>query len=342
MTIVFVTTGAWGVGTGTPNSAAQVDGNFYDVDQRIVDLVADVEEGKRIDTVTYTDTSMTFHFTDATTQVIPLPIATLTFVGEWTNDTPYLRGHMITAGTGFFQVLENHTTPPLPALFDPNATDDTTDQNPLYQLFLSVVGIPLEGETGQFLRKVTAADYDADWEYAALDDLSDVEISTSPAAGEVLTFSGVTWTNEAASAGALTDLSDVEISTSPTEGHVLTYTSGTWTDAAASTESVETTLATAIGPALDDAGKYFRCTSTTDITVTIPLNATIAFPTGTTLKFRQCSTGTVVLAGEGAVVLNSIDGYLAETAQEGAVIEAIKIATNEWDVFGLLAADVSA
>ena len=78
------------------DSAAQVDGNFYDVDQRIVDLVADVAEGKRIDTVTYTDTSMTFHFTDATTQVIPLPVATLTYVGEWTNSTPYQRGHMIT------------------------------------------------------------------------------------------------------------------------------------------------------------------------------------------------------------------------------------------------------
>ena len=77
MTIVYVTTGAWGAGTGTPNSAAQVDGNFYDVDQRIVDLNADLAEGKRIDTVTYTSNSMTFHFTDGTTQVIPLPVATL-------------------------------------------------------------------------------------------------------------------------------------------------------------------------------------------------------------------------------------------------------------------------
>jgi hypothetical protein len=36
MTIVYVTTGAWGTGTGTPNSAAQVDGNFYTLDQLIV------------------------------------------------------------------------------------------------------------------------------------------------------------------------------------------------------------------------------------------------------------------------------------------------------------------
>ena len=52
----------------------------------------------------------------------------------WTNDTPYMRGHMIIAGNGFYQVLENHTTPALPAPFDPNAATDGT--NPLYQLFM--------------------------------------------------------------------------------------------------------------------------------------------------------------------------------------------------------------
>jgi hypothetical protein len=343
MTIIYVTTGAWGSGSGTPNSAAQVDGNFYDVDQRIVDLVADVAEGKRIDSVTYTDISMTFHFTDSSSQVIPLPIANLQFVGEWTNDTPYIRGHIISAGVGYYQVLESHTTPPIPALFDPNATDETTDQNPLYQLFLTVVGLPTEGETGQFLRKLSAGNYDADWQDVALDDLSDVEISTSPATGDVLTFSGGTWSNAAGPADTLDDLSDVELSTSPVDGHVLTFTDGAWTDAAVSSGAVSTTASAAIDPVLTDASKYFRCTSSTDITVTIPLHATVAFPSGTVLKFRQCSsTGTVILAGEGAVVLNPIDGYLTETAQEGAVIEAIKIDDDEWDVYGLLREDVSA
>ena len=133
MTIVFVTTGAWGAGTGTPNSAAQVDGNFYDVDQRIVDLVDDLAEGKRIDSVTYSDVSMTFHYTDGTSQVIPLPVATLEYVGPWTNSTPYQRGQMISADNGFYQVLEAHTTPALPAAFDPAATDGT---NPFYQLWM--------------------------------------------------------------------------------------------------------------------------------------------------------------------------------------------------------------
>jgi hypothetical protein len=138
MTIVYVTTGAWGSGTGTPNSAAQVDGNFYDLDQRVVTLNNDLASGKRIDYVTYTDTSMTFHFTDGTTQTIPLPIATLSFVGAWANSMPYTRGEMITADNGFYQVLETHTTPAPPAPFDPNATDGTTAQNPLYALWMPI------------------------------------------------------------------------------------------------------------------------------------------------------------------------------------------------------------
>jgi hypothetical protein len=138
MTIFYVTTGPWGAGTGTPNSAAQVDGNFYDVDQRIDAVNADLAEGKRIDHVTYTDISMTFYYTDGTSQVIPLPIATLSYVGPWANSTPYVRGNMITAANGFYQVLENHTTPAPPAPFDPGATDGSTDNNPLYQLWMPI------------------------------------------------------------------------------------------------------------------------------------------------------------------------------------------------------------
>jgi len=130
MTIVYVTTGAWGAGTGTPNSAAQVDGNFYDLDQRVVGLVGDLAEGKMIDSVTYTSNSFTLHFTDGTTQLIPLPVATLTFVGEWLPSTTYLRGQLISAQGGLYQVLQDHTSA---ATFDPGATQGG---NPLYALLM--------------------------------------------------------------------------------------------------------------------------------------------------------------------------------------------------------------
>src|SRR4249920_398 len=138
MPIIYVTTGAWGTGTGTPNSAAQVDGNFHDVDQRVVGLTADMAEGKRIDHVEYTSNSMTFHYTDGTSDIIPLPIATLTLVGEWMNATTYTRGNMVTVhGLGIFQVNVDHTTPALPATFDPNAEDGSG--NPIYTMWMPLV-----------------------------------------------------------------------------------------------------------------------------------------------------------------------------------------------------------
>jgi hypothetical protein len=140
--IVYVTTGAWGAGTGAPISAAQVDGNFYDVDQRIADLNIALDEGKQIDSISSSPNSMTILFTDGTTQVIELPIATLTYIGQWLNSTPYTRGQLISVrGLGMFQVLVDHTTPPLPAAFDPDATDDSTDNNPLYQFWMPLYDV---------------------------------------------------------------------------------------------------------------------------------------------------------------------------------------------------------
>jgi hypothetical protein len=137
MTIVYVTDGAWGGGTGTPNSAAQVDGSFWDLDQRVVALNADLAAGKMIESVTYTESSFTFHFTDGTSQVILLPVATLTFVGEWSNSTPYTRANIVSVkGQGIFQVLQDHTTPALPAVFDPGAVDGSG--NPLYALWVPI------------------------------------------------------------------------------------------------------------------------------------------------------------------------------------------------------------
>jgi hypothetical protein len=134
-TIIYVTSGAWGAGTGTPNSAAQVDGNFYNLDQRVVGLVADLAEGKRIDHVTYSANSMTFYYTDGTSQIIPLPVATLTYVGEWMNSKTYVRGNMVSyTPLGIFQVLQDHISPPPPTPFDPNARDGSG--NLLYQMFM--------------------------------------------------------------------------------------------------------------------------------------------------------------------------------------------------------------
>jgi hypothetical protein len=207
MTIYYVTNGGWGTGTGSPLSAGQVDGNFYDVDQRIVGLTSDLADGKRIDFVTYTDTDMTFHFTDSSTQTIPLPVIVLKYVGPWMPYTPYFRGDLFTESStsGFYQVLENHTSA---ATFNPNVTDGTTANNRLYQLWMplfdtldSLNDVTISGVTdGQALvwggtngwvngTPVTAATS------ISLDGLSDVVIHTGVHANEPLVFDGTNWIN---------------------------------------------------------------------------------------------------------------------------------------------------
>jgi hypothetical protein len=205
MTIFFVTTGAWGAGTGSPLAAAQVDGNFYDVDQRIVGLTTDLAEGKRIDFVTYTDTDFTFHYTDATTQTIPLAVATFQYVGPWMPSTPYIRSDLFSEGNGFYQVLEDHTSA---GTFDPNATDGTTDNNPLYALWM-----PL---------------------YDTLDSLTDVEVSTGIQDGDILVWNGAGWTNQPPSSAAslaINDLTDVIIS-SPVTNNILLFNGTNWVNSA--------------------------------------------------------------------------------------------------------------
>lgn len=131
----YVTAGGWGAGTGTPNSAAQVDTNFYEIVLRLNALEAP-GAGKLISSTSFTTNSVTFTYTNATSDVVPLPVADLQLVGEWTNNTLYQRANMVNVrGLGVFRVLEDHTSA-LTGPFDPNATDGSTDETALYQLWL--------------------------------------------------------------------------------------------------------------------------------------------------------------------------------------------------------------
>jgi hypothetical protein len=100
--------------------------------------------------------------------------------------------------------------------------------------------------------------------------------------------------------------------------------------------TVETVTGSTINPLLPDIGKYFRCASGSGTLVTLPLNSSVAFPIGTELKFRQDTIfGVVEITGVTGVVINTIEGFLATTAKQGAVIEAIKVDINVWDVWNV-------
>lgn len=97
-----------------------------------------------------------------------------------------------------------------------------------------------------------------------------------------------------------------------------------------------TVAGTAFTPGLPNAQAYHRCTSATDVTVTIPPNSSVAFPIKTELHFRQVGAGQVMLAEGAGVTLNGMTGYDLTTAAQGAVLTVKKVAADEWDVFGQL------
>lgn len=85
---------------------------------------------------------------------------------------------------------------------------------------------------------------------------------------------------------------------------------------------------------LTDQGKVVRGNNAAAQTHTVPLNATVAFPVGASVAFRQVGAGQITIAPTGGVTLNIPTGYLAKTGRQGATIMIHKVAADEWDVTG--------
>jgi hypothetical protein len=71
-------------------------------------------------------------------------------------------------------------------------------------------------------------------------------------------------------------------------------------------------------------------------TLTIPLNATVAFPVGTSLDILQTGAGQVTIAGAAGVTVNATPGLKLRTQWSSATL--FKRAENTWVVYGDLTA----
>lgn len=87
--------------------------------------------------------------------------------------------------------------------------------------------------------------------------------------------------------------------------------------------------------ALSDANKMFKCSHTSNQTLTIPTNATVAFSIGTMITFLLTSTNAVTFSGASGVTLTSIDS-LVELATQYGMASLIKTDTNTWQLVGAL------
>jgi hypothetical protein len=88
--------------------------------------------------------------------------------------------------------------------------------------------------------------------------------------------------------------------------------------------------------ALTDKNKLVTVSSTSNLTVTIPLNSSVAFPTGSQIHIARLNTGTVTISGTSGVTVNSTGATTASPTLRAqySTGTCIKTDTNTWLVIG--------
>ena len=102
--------------------------------------------------------------------------------------------------------------------------------------------------------------------------------------------------------------------------------------------AVVTDATTARTLALGDYNAWIRFTSASAVTLTIPLNATVAWGINRAVEGVQAAAGQVTFTAAGGVTLNVPTGYNAKTRAQGSSWGLIKVATDAWDLVGDLEA----
>jgi hypothetical protein len=86
---------------------------------------------------------------------------------------------------------------------------------------------------------------------------------------------------------------------------------------------------------LSDQGKILPFNTTSTGTVTVPLNSSVAFPTGSFVNFIQSGTGPILITGASGVTIQSESNKLKLKAQY-AVAGVVKTDVDTWVAFGNL------
>ena len=109
--IVYRTAGAWGAGLGRDLLAAEVDGNFHDLDGRVQALEGNPPLPAEIDTIDVTGNQMTITMSNQTVfGPYTLPQAAFNFTGEFQPNHDYKRYDFLVANSGLYMVLHDFTS----------------------------------------------------------------------------------------------------------------------------------------------------------------------------------------------------------------------------------------
>jgi hypothetical protein len=162
MAIIYRTAGPWGAGKGANLVAGEVDGNFYDLNNRLTVTEETIPELVSISFFEVSGSSFYIHMTDGTIQgPFALPMVQWYFRGGWLPSTHYNVNDVVTFNGGTYMVLFNHLSGPS---FDPGANDGAG--HPYYGLLLTNPAnvLPVGGLQGQYLFKTSDLDYEVGWQ----------------------------------------------------------------------------------------------------------------------------------------------------------------------------------
>ena len=83
---------------------------------------------------------------------------------------------------------------------------------------------------------------------------------------------------------------------------------------------------------LDDAGRSIQMNKGSGVALTVPPNASVAFPIGTQIRVEQTGAGALTIAAGAGVTIN-VKNTLVVSARYG-VVYLVKRATNTWTLSG--------
>jgi len=130
---------------GSPLTVAELDGNFTDLDDRVIaveSVVGDASTGglRTIDFIEQVGNSLVIHYTDSTTDgPFELSALNFNFRGDWESDTTYVKYDVVTADNALYMVNFGHTSA---SEFDPAANNGMGDDYYVLLLSLSNVSVP--------------------------------------------------------------------------------------------------------------------------------------------------------------------------------------------------------
>jgi hypothetical protein len=137
--------------------------------------------------------------------------------------------------------------------------------------------------------------------------------------------------------------STIAVADAPTFSGVITASSGvTFSDGTQTKEGVPSRTpivaktASYTLSALTERDSVIEVNSASAVTVTVPLNATIAYPVGTSIDILQTGAGQITVAGAAGVTVNATPGLKLRTQWSGATL--FKRATDTWVLYGDLSA----